>query len=688
MAEPEHGRRRRSLARLEAVAPRDSAIIGREAELDELAALLADHRSRLLVLTGPGGVGKTRLAYEATRAVAAAGRRVLVVPLAGVLHPTLVLPAIAAASGVSDDLDGATVDALAERLAGDRVLLVLDNFEHVMEARTVVADLLHRADDLTVLVTSRRSLGLGAECEVVVEPLALPARSDGPTAGAIDDAASVRLLIDTARRSDRTFALTRDNAAAVAEICVALDGLPLAIELAAARLRVLAPAELAGLLGRRLDVLRDGCPDRLPHQRTLRATLEWSYRLLGEDERQLLLSCAVFVGGFGVDALAAVTGSDVADVLDPLAGLIDHHLVRPVPSPQRARRFDLLGTVRGYLHDELAVHGLETDARRAHASWAQQLAAEAGAALTGPDAAEALEQLDLEHANLRSALEWLLTDRESDEALRLAAGLWRFWWIRGHLHEGRAWLRRALASYDGAPTAALADGYHGAGELAEAQGDLSEALQHFDAALTIRTRLGLSGAVAESWNAIGLIVRLQGDTARAEELHLAALGGDARRRRPAWAAVSLNNLAANAYASGDLATAATRWAEAVEEIRTVGDRRSLGLLLGNVGVTHLALGDGPAAIAAMRESVAIARELGDATGIAHGLGNLGEALADHGSAEEAAATLADARARTHVLGERAVEAQVLVVTARLAVRTGDAATAARRPRRCARTALR
>ena len=429
-------------------------LVGRDQELAEVRHLLRSRR--LLSLTGPGGVGKTRLALAVARAVAAEfAAGAAFVDLAPLVDPRLVLPEIARSLGVPETGGVSLVDTLVDAIGEARLLLVVDNVEHLLPAAPVLTDLLGACPGLSILLTSRTRPRLHGEQEYPVAPLPLPDPPDdlnqpAMMPGALGQVASVALFVRRAKLARPDFELTAANAGDLAEINRRLDGLPLAIEMAAARVRLLPPAELAQRLAHPLAVLGGGVRDAPARQRTLRATIAWSHDLLTPEEQTLFAVFAVFAGGTTLDAVEAVAGGiaglDPATVLETVAALVDHSLVvqREV-SPGRAR-LGMLETIREFASERLEAGGEAEAVQQRHAAHYLALAEAAAPALTGPEQADWLDRLDLELDNLRAALRTFDHPDHTASLVRLAAALWRFWWIRGYLTEGRDSLERAIAA--------------------------------------------------------------------------------------------------------------------------------------------------------------------------------------------------------------------------------------------------
>ena len=434
-----------------------TSFVGRKRELREIRALLLRPDVGVLTLTGAAGTGKTRLAVEVAAGVDndfPGG--VVLVELAPIADADLVATTIAGALGLGEGLERGSLEALVASLRGRRALLVLDNFEQVLDAAAMLTELLAGAPGLTLLVTSRAPLDISQERIYPVAALQLPDPSHALEVDRLRRTEAVRLFVARARDIRPDFELSELNADAVAELCVRLDGLPLALELAAARIKLLSPRHVLERLGVKLEVLKAepgaGLPER---HRTLRAAIEWSYDLLGAEEQALFTSLGVFVGGFTLDGAKAIAGDLEHDVVAGVESLLNNSLLRTAPMAAGEPRFGMLETIREYASERLLERGDGRAVRRRHAGFYLALAEEAEPALLGPQQLSWLERLDAERDNLRAALTWATEENEADVGLRMGAALWRYWQLRGSDSEGRERLERLLARRGGSKGVAV-----------------------------------------------------------------------------------------------------------------------------------------------------------------------------------------------------------------------------------------
>ncbi len=491
-------------------------LVGRTAELDALRTLLADDGIRLVTLTGPGGSGKTRLAlHAAAEAVEHFPNGVWLVSLEAVREATLLLPTIAQTLGLFESGNRPLAAAIHEHLAGQRVLLVLDNFEQLLDAARTVSDLLEGSPGVQVLVTSRARLRIGAEHAFPVPPLALPDPRSLPALDALSQYEAVALFLERSRAVAPGFAVTEENAPAIAELCVRLDGLPLAIVLAAARVRMLPPQGLLARLGQRLDLLRSGARDRPERQQTLRATLDWSFDLLDANEKRLFARLSVFAGGFRLDAAAGVCDAD----LDSVEALLENSLLRSEERPDGEPRFFMLETIRDYGREQLEEEGVADDLRERHARWyADWLERRTNERLAGRLTGE-WEPEDEEQDNIRAALAWAHDRGEVGLELQFAgsAGL-SYWPDRGHLTEGRRWLDDVLTRSHDADRGLRARALVAAAQHAWRQGDYDSCEELAAEAQTVLEHLDDRPSLAAALMARGIAADSRGDL-EAEEKH-------------------------------------------------------------------------------------------------------------------------------------------------------------------------
>ncbi len=628
----------RSLStRIDVVPAELTSFIGREAELVRIRELLAG--TRLLTLTGPGGTGKTRLALQAARQIGPEFiDGVAFVPLAPISDPGLVAPTIRQTLGYVEEFGRTALETLLEHARDLRILLVLDNFEQVLPGAEIVARLLEGTSALKLIVTSRAALRVSGEQEFPIPPLRAPgsAERDDPVAVAASEA--VALFVQRARAVRPDFAVTSANARAIVEICERLDGLPLAIELAASRVRLLTPEALVSRLSHRLDLLQSTAADRTDRQRTLRGAIDWSHELLNPTERAIFRRLGLFVGGWDLDdaeAIVPVAGGLDGDIFDGLAGLVDHNLVRS-EDIAGATRFAMLETIREYALERLAAAGEVAELGRAHAERYAGLVERLAPRFTSDLAV--LDRIERDHDNVRAALRWAIENGEAELAMLTGGRLWRFWHLHNHLREGRALLEQILAMPGArAPTLARATALNGLASLLYWQGEHAEATEMYTEALEISRATGDRALAAEVLYGLGF---------------LSAIPGDYR-------------------------TARERYGESLAEYSALGDRLGMANARFGAALTDYLDSDYEAARPGLEASLQAFRELGDAFGVRNTSQVLGRALQFIGDYDAAFDVHRRALEQIVESGDMSMVAMALQDAAAIIAARGDPKTAVR-----------
>jgi predicted ATPase/class 3 adenylate cyclase/Tfp pilus assembly protein PilF len=602
-------------------------LVGREKEVAQVRNLLRDDETRLLTLTGPGGTGKTRLALQAAADLLEDfPDGTFFVPLATLTEAELFFSAVAETLGVRETAEQPLDETLKDYLGERRLLLLLDNFEQVLGAAPEVTELLAGAPGLKVLATSRAPLGLYGEHEFPVPPLSMPDLKRPPTLERLTQYEAVGLFVQRARALKPDFKVTNESAPAVAEICVRLDGLPLAIELAAARIKMLPPKAMLERFGSRLKLLTSGARDLPERQRTLRATIEWSFALLDEGEQLLFSRLAVFSGGRTLQAIEAICdeeGDLPVDSFEGVSSLVDKSLLRQEEGPNGEPRFVMLETVHEFAREKLGQSSEAEEIKRVHAQYFLTLAEEADPELRGPDQLEWLERLEVEHDNLRAALSWALGRKEAEVALRLGGALWGFWSMRVYQSEGRRWLEEALAIEEHVSPEVRAMALAGAGRLASVQGDFDRAQQACEEGLELLAREEASEAKLKLLESLGWVASERGEHSQAKELYEESLALSREMGDTWWIAESLLGLAFVSHNRGDYERATELYEESMSLFREQGDKGFLATCLGSLAMVVYSQGDLGRAAQLTEEAATLFKDLGDRGGVSIVLYNLG-----------------------------------------------------------------
>ncbi|MDQ3862341.1 MAG: tetratricopeptide repeat protein [Actinomycetota bacterium] len=656
-------------------------LLGREREVAQISDSLGSADLRLLTLTGTGGTGKTRLALQsAAELIDEFEDGVFFVALASISDPELVASTVAGALSVSESAGRDLGEELKDFLRNKELLLVLDNFEQVVDAAPLVGELLSACPGLKVLVTSRTPLRIYGEHEYAVRPLELADPRRLPPLERLRQYEAIKLFIERAQAARADFSLTNENAPAVAEICARLDGLPLAIELAAARIKLFSPQAMCSRLGDPLKFLTGGARDLPERQRTLRGAIAWSHALLDEAEQALFARLSVFSGGCGLEAVEAICDADgdlSVDVLEDLSSLVDKSILRQKQSLAEEPRFAMLKTIREYARERLEASGSAEEIRRLHAEYFLLLAEEGESKLRGPKETAWLEHLDIEHDNMRAALSWALESGEAGLGLRLAGALWRFWWMRGHYSEGRRWLEEALANDEGA-SAARAKALEAVGWLADDQGDIDRAVAAAEEGLDIGAQVQLQSSLRASFlRMLGSAAYVRGDHEQAARLYKESLALSREAGNERGVASSLLQLGNALSDLGDHEEAKKVYEEGLALSRKLDDKALLGSALISVGAEFLLQGDHERGAILNEEAARLYRERGNRGGLQYALDNLGWAALMRGDQHDAEILHRESLVLSRQLGDKLVAAEALDGLACSASAGGDAARVAR-----------
>jgi predicted ATPase/class 3 adenylate cyclase/Tfp pilus assembly protein PilF len=660
-----------------------TSFVGREHETAAILALMRNPQVRLLTLTGPGGTGKTRLSLQvAVDVLDEYEHGVWFVELAPITDPALVLRSIATILGIKEGRGKSLEKLVSEHVRTRQMLLVIDNLEQVVEAASIFSNLLAVASRLKILATSREVLHLRGEHNYPVPPLSLPDIKRGQSLGALSQNEAVALFVQRGRAANPDLKFTEDSAMVIAEICVRLDGLPLAIELAAARSRILTPEMILQKLTHRLEVLTGGARDLPRRQQTIRSTIDWSYNLLSDHEKLLFAWVGVFSGGWTTEAVEALCDRVTQAQAMPLSGcealielesLVDKSLVRCSEGRTGETRFTMLETIREYALERLAMGGMSEMLRQQHAEYYVAWMENVFTHLSGHGQVEWLQRLEEEHDNLRAALGWIVkadTNHPADVnppnaqvglAARIGAVIWRFWFLHSHLSEGRKWMNELIRVIDPAdvnhpavdiPVSLRIKTLTGAGKLADEQGDPVYAIHCHERALALARQIGDDGEITSVTNSLGMVFNAQGEYEKAKSYFEESLSMARRLQDKPGTASALNNLGMIAIEMGQYPEAQKYHEESLAIKRELGDVLGVASSLNNLGVVARQFGDYAQAKRLYQDGLEMCRQVGHRMGTAIFLNNLGFLAITEKDAETATRFCAESLAIRKELGNK------------------------------------
>lgn len=619
-----------------------TSLVGRVHEIEQVMDLLRSGEARLITLTGPGGVGKTRLALQvAAQARGLYGHGAFFLPLADISDPALLLPHIAQTLGVVEKAGETTLQALCTAMGSRHMLLILDNFEQILPAGPTVLELLQCAPRLQVLITSRAALRVYGEQEYPVTPLSIPRSSAEASLEALTQYDSVRLFIARARAVKPGFSVTSSTAPAVAEICHRLDGLPLAIELAAARIKLLSPRALLKRLDRSLPLLTCGAATLPYRHQTLRDAIAWSYNLLTEEEQRVFRCLSIFSGGCTLEAAQAVCGPgrvltesaqepEGGGLLDTLSALVDKSLVRHTEQDDGEPRFSLLETIREFSWEQLESRGEDETAAGRHIDYFTALAEQSLSELLRSNQASWLEKIALDYDNMRAVFARVFRSGDAKAGLRLGVALWNFWNMRGYGREGCDWLKQALEQAEDAPDGLRAQALRTFADLSIKLGDYATSRRCLEQALAICKDLGDKHGTMRALRGLANTARLQGDFASARTLFEEAALLSRELGEVTNLSLILSGLGSVVFMLGRQEEARRIYQEALELHRALGNTHGITIVLHRLGTLAVAQGNIEEGRALHKQALDLSQKLRDDAGIARSLLALGNLAADEG----------------------------------------------------------